>query len=111
MLRRGTAFLLGAMAAGPIALPGVRASADGPTIQAGRLRAALRIDGRLDEEPWRRATFQGGFQPIVPGRGAAARTAVAVLFDDECLYVGFRCEGPDRGRMAAKRAARDCCAS
>lgn len=62
------------------------------SLQAVRLQAALRLDGRLDEASWSTAPCASGFVQQWPkfGRPATLPTEVRVLYDDHFLYVGAR---------------------
>ena len=58
------------------------------------------IDGKLDDECWKKANHASGFiqfEPI-PGEPPKEATKVYVLFDPEKIYVGFEClkERPDQ---------------
>jgi hypothetical protein len=72
------------------------ASADDPVVDAVRISGpeAPRIDGELDDEAWRAASWSGGFRQSVPDFGEPARepTWVAFLFDEHNIYVGVRCD-------------------
>ncbi|MBT8397459.1 MAG: carbohydrate binding family 9 domain-containing protein, partial [Gemmatimonadetes bacterium] len=54
----------------------------------------VRLDGRLDEAAWAEATFRSDLQQKGKDRGFDPRvgTQVALLFDDDALYVGARME-------------------
>ena len=78
-------------------------------IRASRIQGKLSIDGRLDDKAWsdaepvtelfQRETFEG-----IP---ATEPTHVSLLFDDENLYIGFRCLDSDPGRPLARTMFRD----
>ena len=71
---------------------------------------ALDIDGRLDEAAWQDAVFTTDFLQKDPHEGAAASesTRVAVLYDDDYLYVGARMSCPDpRHHVRASVSRRD----
>ena len=53
------------------------------------------IDGRLDEPVWDRAPWSSPFVDIVSGEAAWFDTRVALLWDDDNLYFGFRAEETD----------------
>lgn len=78
-----------------------------PTARAVRTRAAIRIDGRLDEAAWATAPVTDRFTQIDPHEGAPAsqRTEVRVLFDDDALYVGVRLH--DDGPITMRLGRRD----
>ena len=59
-------------------------------------RTALKpaMDGTLRGEPWRVAIRSEPFVDMASGGPAPLETQAAVLWDDECLYVGFWVEEP-----------------
>jgi len=61
---------------------------------AHRARDPLTIDGRLDEPDWQQAQRSPRFVDLVSGRPTIHDTRAAVLWDDDCLYVGFWVEEP-----------------
>ena len=77
-----------------------------PFSRAARAAAALRIDGKLDEQDWGNAAVTDSFTQIDPaeGRPATVRTEVRVLYDDDFLYVGARMHdiGPPRARLGSQ---------
>ena len=64
-----------------------------PSVVAIRTVDPIRLDGRLDEETWRRATAATGFTQREPdeGRPSLERTEVRVAYDEHALYVGITC--------------------
>jgi hypothetical protein len=78
-----------------------------PVANATRLTGSVSIDGRLDEEAWRRATPITDFRQYQPdeGRPATLPMEVRLLFDEGALYVGARLSQP--GGVAAPMARRD----
>jgi hypothetical protein len=52
------------------------------------------IDGKLDEICWQHAPRSPRFADLVSGAPAIHDTRAAVLWDDECLYVGYWIEEP-----------------
>jgi hypothetical protein len=62
---------------------------------AYRAAGAITVDGRLDEPSWALAPQSTAFVDIVTGNRAWFETRVAILWDDENLYFGFRAEEPD----------------
>ncbi len=74
-------------------------------VQAAQL--APRIDGRLDDPIWQKAEFHSDFLQKVPDEGAAPleKTEVAVVYDENTLYVGARlyCDSPEKLRMHLER--------
>jgi hypothetical protein len=61
---------------------------------AHRVDAPPIIDGRLDERCWRDAPRSQRFVDLVSGAPTVHDTRVAVLWDDDNLYVGFWVEEP-----------------
>jgi Carbohydrate-binding family 9 len=59
---------------------------------AFRAAGPIAIDGRLDEPSWLAAPQSTPFVDIVTGEPAWFDTRVAILWDDEHLYFGFRAE-------------------
>lgn len=69
----------------------VTLAVDSQTIEAVKFQTAPMIDGNLDDRCWQHTTAVEEFkiaelQTTVPGK-----TEVYLGFDDEALYVGFRC--------------------
>jgi hypothetical protein len=61
---------------------------------AFRVDSPPTIDGRLDEDCWQAAPLSHRFVDLVSGGPAIHDTRVAVLWDDDNLYVGFWVEEP-----------------
>lgn len=55
----------------------------------------MTIDGRLEEDVWQRAQWSEPFGMIHDGSPTPLETRVALLWDDDYLYVGYRVEDPD----------------
>ena len=57
------------------------------------------IDGRLDEDVWRRAPPSTEFRQSEPDTGALAteRTEVRIVFDSDSLYIGVELYDSDPG--------------
>ncbi|HVR69781.1 MAG TPA: DUF5916 domain-containing protein [Vicinamibacteria bacterium] len=72
-------------------------------IEARRATGPISLDGRLDEPDWDAAPVVRGFRQIEPRQGESATfdTEVAVLYDEEHLYVGARC-WDDQGPAAVR---------
>lgn len=73
-----------------------------------RIRAAIRIDGLLDESAWRSAALLTGFSQYSPvdGAPAADSTEVLVMYADHSLYFGIRAF-ESHGPVTAVLADRD----
>jgi hypothetical protein len=78
---------------------GGKVGAAGVTSRVPRLRidklekgVKVNIDGKLDDEAWRRARMAGPFLDVATGRPNAAGPlggSVKIMFDDQTLYLGF----------------------
>ena len=79
------------------------------TVRAVRLREPLVIDGRLDEEVYRRVPHLGPLIQQEPDEGAPASEAtdVWIFFDDRNLYVSVRCWDSQADRIVANELRRD----
>jgi len=93
-----------ALAALPIGASSLGAA---PVVEARRVGdgAGIRVDGVLDEAAWAGAAWASGFVASEPtfGAAAAADTAVAVLFDDDAIYVGVRCSDSEPAAIRANK--------
>jgi hypothetical protein len=74
-----------------------------------RLETPPTIDGRLDDPVWENAAEAEGFWQIHPihGEPSPLTTVVHLGYDDEALYVAFRCEDEETDRIAASITRRD----
>ncbi|MCP4663038.1 MAG: carbohydrate binding family 9 domain-containing protein [bacterium] len=88
---------------------GVGAAAEGFVLQAARLDPAPTVDGVVDEAEWSGAATASGFIQLEPDHGQPSPlgTVVRVGYDEEALYVAFRCDDPDPQRLAAAITTRD----
>ena len=79
------------------------------TIRAVRLAAPLRLDGELDEAVYASVRPISDFIQNEPQAGSPAteRTEVWVTFDDDRVYVSFRCWESQPERMIAREMRRD----
>ncbi|MGI6354305.1 MAG: hypothetical protein ACOX6W_04330 [Lentisphaeria bacterium] len=64
--------------------------------RTGRCQGAIVIDGRLDEADWQQAPATTDFLALGKDTPAAASTIVAMLSDAENIYLGIRCQEPDK---------------
>jgi hypothetical protein len=103
-MRPFLALLLALAAPGPAG-----ALAPGDPITAVRRLGAIAIDGRLDEDEWRRAVPFDGFAQHFPAEGAPPShpTEVRVLHDDRMLYVGVRCPDAFPAGIVKRMGRRD----
>ena len=93
-----------AFAQAPINGAGNRKQATATRVPNG----AIRVDGRLDDEAWQKATPITDFIQKEPTEGAAPTDAmdVRIVYDDDVLYVGARMFSRD-GRIQAPLGRRD----
>ena len=80
-----------------------------PRVRPTRLDTPPVIDGRLDDEAWRRAAVLADFVQESPLDGASAteNTEVFVAYDDDYLYFGFYAHYENPSIMRASRVDRD----
>jgi hypothetical protein len=70
------------------------------------IRAAVKIDGVLDESPWQKATRLMPFvihDTTAPARGG---TEVRIWYDQAALYLGWTCDDPDIQATFTQRDSR-----
>lgn len=81
----------------------------GKQIRAWRIAEAPTIDGRLDEAVWGRVPFDADFQQKGARGGfpPRERTEVAILYDDDAIYVGARMFTRDPSVIRARTGQRD----
>src|SRR5262245_21242913 len=79
------------------------------TIRAVRLTSPIRVDGRLDEEFYTTVPAISDFIQQEPREGSPAtdRTEAWLLFDDDRVYVSFRCWESHPERMVVNEMRRD----
>lgn len=61
-----------------------------PVYQVGRTAGPIKVDGKLDEAAWRKASLVGDFVNNVDGSVSVYKTEARVLYDDNYLYFAFR---------------------
>ena len=61
---------------------------------AYRATGPISVDGHLDEPSWLQAPRSPRFRDMIRGAPGIHDTRAAVLWDDDCLYVGFWVEEP-----------------
>ena len=79
------------------------------TMRPTRLNAPLMLDGRLDEDMYRRISPVGNFIQQEPNEGqlATEQTEVWVWFDDNNIYIAARCWHSEPARIVANEMKRD----
>lgn len=78
-------------------------------LQAQRIKQAISIDGRLEEEVWTHTPVSGDFIQLRPHPGEAASfpTQVKVVYDDEALYIGATLNDPNPDSIQTELTDRD----
>ena len=79
------------------------------TVRAVRVTRPLALDGQLDEAVYTQVSPMSDFIQQEPQEGAAAteRTDVWLLFDDDRVYLSFRCWESEPERLIANEMRRD----
>ncbi|MDP2957361.1 MAG: carbohydrate binding family 9 domain-containing protein [Longimicrobiales bacterium] len=79
------------------------------SLAALRTSEPIRLDGRLDEAAWGQAQRISNFtqRELDFGQPATERTDVAILFDEDALYVAFWGYDSEPGGIRANEMARD----
>lgn len=87
--------------------PSAPSSPETKRFEAVRRQGALSLDGRLDDPAWEQASFRSDFLQKGKDRGfePRAETSVAMVYDDEALYVAARMERD--GQAAGALGQRD----
>jgi len=80
-----------------------------PPAGAVLIKAAPRIDGRLDDAVWKGAPAIDGFKQREPAEGADASetTTVRILYDETNLYIGAELADGDASGIRASELRRD----
>ena len=55
----------------------------------------IKIDGKLDEEGWKKAQPSTSFVDLVSGEPTYLKTSVSILWDDTNLYLGYEIQEPN----------------
>jgi len=77
-----------------------------PYLTVRRTASPPRVDGRLDDPAWQSAATATDFMTLNGnGQLAAAATAAMAAFDDNALYIAFRCAEPDPSRLRREAKA------
>lgn len=86
-----------------------RAAGSNTEVAAAQLETPPLIDGQLDDTVWESAARVEGFVQIRPIRNQPSPVMTSVLlgYDDEALYIAFRSQDDEVGRVAASITARD----
>lgn len=78
-------------------------------ISIGQAQSEITIDGSLDDEDWEKVTFQNHFLQREPvyGQETSEEIQVAVLKDEDYLYLGIRCYDSSFPDIIANEMRRD----
>src|SRR5262249_40134616 len=93
----------------PVPASARSASPTPASVVAVRATTPVHIDGKLDDEVWRRAPVTSGFRQPAPdeGRPARAQTDLQTAFDDDALYVSARLHDREPLRIVRRLSRRD----
>ena len=80
--------------------------ADSQTIEAVKFQIPPTVDGKLDDGCWQRVTVVDEFKIAELETTVPDKTEVSLGFDDEALYIGFRCV-QEEPSMIANQTRRD----
>ena len=111
MLRRYlglTLLLAGGLAAGSTAW--AQSAPPGPrTYSTRRTEHPPQLDGRPDEACWNIVEWSTDFVQWEPAEGQppTCETAFKILYDDQSLYIAYRCHDPEPQRIESQLARRD----
>ena len=78
-------------------------------VRAIRLQSGITVDGRLDDPAWAQAAWISDFVQKIPKEGAPPSDSmrIAILYDDDALYVGARMYSKDPSKIQAPLSRRD----
>ncbi len=78
-------------------------------VQPRFISESIKIDGSLADPAWKTAIPVTGFtqQELSEGDPASEKTEVRVLYDEENIYIGFKCFDSDPSGIIAKQLKRD----
>jgi len=78
------------------------------TMEAMYVSESPRIDGKLDDAVWQQFEFHDNFLAREPfGMPASEKTEIAILYDDNYLYIGARCYDTEPDKIRATEMRRD----
>ena len=80
-----------------------------PSLRAAVVRAAIALDGRLDEREWLQADSIADLTQIEPVQGGkpTGRTVIRVLALPDAVVIGVRADDPDPSRITSFARQRD----
>ena len=79
------------------------------SMKAVRTVSAPTIDGFLESDIWNQSKPSSGFIQLEPHmwEKSTEKTEVMVLYDDECIYIGFKCYTKSKSDIVATITRRD----
>ena len=111
MIKRIVLFTAFTAAAANAQAPAPAASPESVTARMTAVRAerAPRVDGKLDDAVWQNAQWISEFVQREPqeGKPATDRTEVAIVYDDDAVYIGARMRSSDPAGVRALVTRRD----
>jgi hypothetical protein len=72
-----------------------------PVYEVSRTATPVKVDGKLDDAVWTRAAPMSDFRQNLDGSVGVVKTEAKMLYDDNFLYVSFRC--PDKNIWATMK--------
>lgn len=75
-----------------------------PDYTAKKIPFSIAVDGNIKKEPWQNAIWSRRFVDMVTGGAGMYNTQIALLWNDEHLYIAFTAEEPF---VEAKQTERD----
>jgi hypothetical protein len=76
---------------------------------ATRINDKPKIDGKLNDVCWKTGAWEGGFTQQIPnqGKSPSQKTDFKILYDNNNLYVGFKCYDKGPGKIRPILGRRD----
>ncbi len=65
-----------------------------PDLTAKKINSSITVDGNIDKEVWKNATWSKRFVDMVTGAPGMYNTQTALLWNDQYLYIAFKAEEP-----------------
>jgi hypothetical protein len=62
--------------------------------QAKKIHNSIKIDGNVEKEIWKNATWSKRFVDMVTGDAGIYNTQTAILWNESHLYIAFKAEEP-----------------
>lgn len=102
-------YLLFSLSILPFSISSVCAETTAHQITAYRTYESIEIDGELNEADWQKAETINQFVQIEPyeGKKSTEPMEVRILYDDDNIYVGFKCYDSEMSKLVANEMRRD----